>query len=81
MFTGIVEAVGTVKALRKGAHSAIITVEAPQILDDVHLGDSIAVNGVCLTVTAFTAHCLRCGQSCMKHSIARIWVRSMQAAR
>ena len=56
MFTGIVEAVGTVKALRKGAHSAIITVEAPQILDDVHLGDSIAVNGVCLTVTAFTAH-------------------------
>ena len=56
MFTGIVEAVGTVKALRKGAHSAIITVEAPQILDDVHLGDSIAVNGVCLTVTVFTAH-------------------------
>lgn len=55
MFTGIIEAVGTVKALHKGAHSAIITVEAPQILDDVHLGDSIAVNGVCLTVTAFTA--------------------------
>lgn len=55
MFTGIVEAVGTVKNLRKGAHSAIITVEAPQILDDVKLGDSIAVNGVCLTVTAFTA--------------------------
>ena len=55
MFTGIVEAVGTVKMLRKGAHSAIITVEAPQILDDVHVGDSIAVNGVCLTVTSFTA--------------------------
>ena len=55
MFTGIVEAVGTVKTLRKGAHSAIITVEAPQILDDVHVGDSIAVNGVCLTVTSFTA--------------------------
>lgn len=56
MFTGIVEAVGTVKTLRKGAHSAIITVEAPQILGDVHVGDSIAVNGVCLTVTSFTAH-------------------------
>jgi riboflavin synthase len=56
MFTGIIEALGTVKALRKGAHSAIITVEAPQILDDVHLGDSIAVNGVCLTVTSFTQH-------------------------
>lgn len=55
MFTGIVEAVGTVKTLRKGAHSAIITVEAPQILGDVHAGDSIAVNGVCLTVTSFTA--------------------------
>ena len=55
MFTGIVEALGTVKSLRKGAHSAIITVEAPQVLDDVHVGDSIAVNGVCLTVTSFTA--------------------------
>lgn len=55
MFTGIVEALGTVKNLRKGAHSAIITIDAPQILDDVKLGDSIAVNGVCLTVTSFTA--------------------------
>lgn len=54
MFTGIVEAVGTVKALRRGAHSAIITIEAPQILADAHVGDSIAVNGVCLTVTSFT---------------------------
>lgn len=54
MFTGIVEAVGTVRALRKGAHSAVITIEAPRVLDDVKLGDSIAVNGVCLTVTSFT---------------------------
>lgn len=80
MFTGIVEAVGTVKALRKGAHSAIITVEAPQILDDVHLGDSIAVNGVCLTVRR-SPRIPSMRTSCMKHSIARIWVRSMQAAR
>jgi riboflavin synthase len=53
MFTGIVEEVGVVKALRKGAHSAVLTVEAKHVLEDVHLGDSIAVNGVCLTVTAF----------------------------
>ncbi|WP_251197226.1 riboflavin synthase [Anaerotardibacter muris] len=54
MFTGIVEAVGTVKMLKRGANSAIITIEAPQILGDAHMGDSIAVNGVCLTVTSFT---------------------------
>lgn len=55
MFTGIVEEVGTVKMLRRGANSAVITIEALRILEDVHLGDSIAVNGVCLTVTSFTA--------------------------
>lgn len=54
MFTGIVEEVGRVAAVRKGAHSAVLTVEASTVLEDVHLGDSIATNGVCLTVTDFT---------------------------
>ena len=56
MFTGIVEEVGTIQSVRRGAHSAVLTVEADKILEDVHTGDSIAVSGVCLTVTSYTAH-------------------------
>lgn len=53
MFTGIVEDVGAVKALQKNRQSMKITVASPMITADVKLGDSIAVNGVCLTVTHF----------------------------
>lgn len=56
MFTGIVEEIGTVESVRKGAHSAVLTVRAEKILSDIHLGDSIAVNGICLTATSFTSH-------------------------
>lgn len=52
MFTGIVEEVGTVKAVQKGS-SSFIKIQADKIFEDIHLGDSIAVNGVCLTVTDF----------------------------
>lgn len=55
MFTGIIEETGTVQSVRKGTHSAVLTIQASQIMDDVRLGDSIAVNGVCLTVTDRTA--------------------------
>ena len=54
MFTGIIEELGTVKALRKGAASAVIEVEASVVLEGTKLGDSIATNGVCLTVTGLT---------------------------
>ena len=54
MFTGIIEEVGKVISFRKVAHSCVLTVAANTVLDDVHLGDSIATNGVCLTVTEFT---------------------------
>lgn len=54
MFTGIIEEVGKVISVRRGAHSCVLTVAANTVLDDVHLGDSIATNGVCLTVTEFT---------------------------
>ena len=53
MFTGIVEEMGVLKSIRKGAHSAILEIQAKVVLEDIHLGDSIAVNGVCLTVTDF----------------------------
>ena len=52
MFTGIVEELGTVKKIKKGANSAVFTIRAEKILDDLRTGDSVAVNGICLTVTA-----------------------------
>lgn len=54
MFTGIIEEIGRINAIRHGAHSAVLVINASDIMGDVHIGDSIAVNGVCLTVTAFT---------------------------
>ncbi len=54
MFTGIIEEVGRINMIRKGAHSAVLVIEAKYITDDMHIGDSVAVNGVCLTVTSFT---------------------------
>lgn len=51
MFTGIVEEVGTVKSIGNG----ILRIQAAKVLEDVRLGDSIAVNGICLTVTDFGA--------------------------
>lgn len=56
MFTGIIEEVGSVASIRKGADSCVLTVNASRVLEDAHLGDSIATNGVCLTVTSFTSH-------------------------
>lgn len=51
MFTGIVEEVGTIRAMTKGE----LVIGASKVLQDVALGDSIAVNGICLTVTKFDA--------------------------
>ena len=53
MFTGIIEEIGTIKNIKRGSASAVLTIAAATVLEDVHLGDSIAVNGVCLTVTSF----------------------------
>ncbi len=54
MFTGIVEEVGRIKAIAKGTHSSVLTIEGKVIFEDMHIGDSICVNGVCLTVTDFS---------------------------
>lgn len=51
MFTGIVEEVGRVVVLRQGAEPSL-TIAAQLVLSDLRLGDSVAVNGVCLTATA-----------------------------
>lgn len=51
MFTGIVEEIGEVRNIKRGAKSARLTIKGSVVLQDARLGDSIAVNGVCLTVT------------------------------
>ena len=53
MFTGIVEEIGTVKKIARG-QKAYLEIQADRIFSDIHIGDSIAVNGVCLTVTGFS---------------------------
>lgn len=50
MFTGIIEKVGTVSEIKRGSSSAVLTIEGGELLDYTKVGDSIAVNGVCLTV-------------------------------
>ncbi len=52
MFTGLVEETGELLALERSAAGALLTVRAPLVGTDARLGDSIAVNGCCLTVTA-----------------------------
>lgn len=52
MFTGIIEEIGIVKSISRGEKASII-VGCEKILDDMKIGDSIAIDGVCQTVTAF----------------------------
>ena len=53
MFTGIVEETGVIRGIRKNRESAVVSVEAGKVLEDLKIGDSVAVNGVCLTVVEF----------------------------
>ena len=54
MFTGIVEEIGTIKSVVRNSSKSQIVIGAAKVLEDVNLGDSIAVNGVCLTVVEAT---------------------------
>ncbi|KAE8734419.1 peroxidase 4 [Hibiscus syriacus] len=57
LFTGIVEEMGEVKQLGKADHGGFdLKILAKTVIQDAHLGDSIAVNGTCLTVTDFDTH-------------------------
>lgn len=53
MFTGIVEEVGSIERLQRGQHSAVLEIRAKKVLEDLKIGDSVAVNGICLTVISF----------------------------
>ena len=52
MFTGLIEEVGTIQSVRHGARSCVLTIGCRTVLEGSQIGDSIAVNGVCLTVTS-----------------------------
>lgn len=56
MFTGIVEEKGCIRGIRPGAKSCILTIEGRIIFSDLKVGDSVAVNGVCLTATSINGH-------------------------
>ena len=55
MFTGIVEEMGQVEGIQRGRQSAVLTIRAKTVLEGTKIGDSIAVNGVCLTVTSLAS--------------------------
>ena len=54
MFTGLVAELGTVTAISRGETSSVLTVFAPKLTPELSIGDSIAVNGTCLTATSLT---------------------------
>lgn len=56
MFTGIIEEVGMLRHIEKSDETMILEIEAKKVLTDIHIGDSIAINGVCLTVVQFNSH-------------------------
>lgn len=53
MFTGIIEEVGVIDSIKKGTRSSKLWISGEKIFEDLKLGDSVAVNGVCLTVAHF----------------------------
>lgn len=60
MFTGLVEELGTVKSIVRNNESFRLTITAKKVPEDIKLGDSIAVNGACLTVVDFQSTCFTC---------------------
>lgn len=55
MFTGIVEEIGQLTAVKKKTESMQLIIKGSKVLQGINIGDSIAVNGICLTVTSYTA--------------------------
>ncbi|MDD2620128.1 MAG: riboflavin synthase [Syntrophomonadaceae bacterium] len=76
IFTGIIEELGTIKNLNKGSNSFLLEVKATLVLDGVKLGDSIAVNGVCLTVTHYNKDCFTA--DVMPETVARTTLHQLK---
>ena len=77
MFTGIIEEVGAVRRIERGAKGARLTIAAKTVLDGTRIGDSIATNGVCLTVTDLTAYSF--SADVMAESLRRSGLGALQA--
>lgn len=60
MFTGIVEEIGTIEKIIYASRSCMLTIRCRKVLEGTQVGDSIAVNGACLTVTELTATSFLC---------------------
>ena len=56
MFTGLVESLGKVSSIEMATDSAVITFDSVQFADQLQVGDSVSVNGTCLTVTKFDSN-------------------------
>ena len=77
MFTGIVEGLGKVKRLTMKGADAVLEIEAGISLTDVSIGDSIAVNGACLTVTSINQQNFQADVSA--ETLARTTLKLLQA--
>lgn len=76
MFTGIVEETGTVRQILRGSRSIVLEIEAGRVLDGTRIGDSIATNGVCLTVTEISGRRFRA--DVMPESLRRTGLGDLQ---
>lgn len=79
MFTGIVEEIGTLLTVHSDRLSSELTIAADKVLSDVKIGDSICVNGVCLTVTRFTNTSFTAdvmGETLRRSNLGRLTVKS-----
>ena len=76
MFTGLIEEMGTITDLDPSGEGALVTVAASLVVEDVNHGDSISVNGVCLTVTESTAShfVAEVMKETLQHSTASTWI-------
>jgi riboflavin synthase len=54
MFTGLIAELGSITSIEKSESSAVFTINAPKLISQISVGDSVAVNGVCLTATAIS---------------------------
>ena len=77
MFTGIIEETGKIISIRTGTESCVLTVSAEKILSDMHIGDSIAVNGTCLTVCQFDKNSF--SADVMPETMRRTYLGSLKA--
>ena len=56
MFTGLIGELGSITSIEKSESSAVFTINAPKLISQIAVGDSVAVNGVCLTATAISGN-------------------------